>query len=348
MMDKDTTTESTAHTQSYRGKTANVSADAIGEDVSYQSGSTSAPVTDKKVLVTGGAGFIGSNLAARLAADNDVTILDNFSTGSRSNVDSIDTERVVDGDITDADLVETVTRDQDIVVHMAAMMGVRRTLENPLDVLRINIEGTKNVLQAAAAADVDRVLFGSTSEVYGDLVTPPYTETDDLSPKTNYAVAKVADERYTRALCEESELDYTIVRYFNVYGPQQDASPYGYVVPRFVRRAKADEPLTVHGDGEQTRDFTYIDDAIDGTVAALGPEGVGEIYNIGGGTEVTIKRLAETVVDVVGSGTVTHVENPRPYRVERRCAEISKARDHLEYRPTIGIDEGVRRLREGL
>ena len=345
MMENDTTTEATAHTQSLRGKTADAR-NAVDDDVSHQSGSTSTPVTDKNVLVTGGAGFIGSNLAARLAAENDVTILDNFSTGSRSNVDSIDTERVVDGDITDADLVKAVTQDQDIVVHMAAMMGVRRTLENPLDVLQINIEGTRNVLQAAAEADVDRVLFGSTSEVYGDLVTPPYTETDDLSPKTNYAVAKVADERYTRALCEKSEMDYTIVRYFNVYGPRQDGSAYGYVVPRFVKRAKAEEPLTVHGDGEQTRDFTYIDDAIDGTVTALNAEGANEIYNIGGGTEVTIRQLAETVVDVVGSGTVTHVENPRPYRVERRCAEISKARNHLDYRPTTGISEGVERLME--
>ncbi|MFC6726962.1 NAD-dependent epimerase/dehydratase family protein, partial [Halobium palmae] len=174
--------------------------------------------------------------------------------------------------------------------------------------------------EAAAAADVERVVVASTSEVYGDAPTPPYAEDDATAPKTNYAVAKLVDERFTRAYAEEHDIDYTIVRYFNVYGPRQDGSDYGYVVPIFASKALAGDPVTVHGSGEQTRDFTYIDDAVECTVRAMGPAGRNETFNVGTGTETTVRSLAETVVDVLGGGEVTTVDHPRPYTVERRCA----------------------------
>lgn len=298
--------------------------------------------TAERIVVTGGAGFIGSHLANRLAETNDVVVFDNFATGSPANVTGdID---VVEGDVTRADAVADAVADRDVVVHMAAMMGVRRTLENPLDVLEINMEGTRNVLHAAAAADVDRVLFASTSEVYGDLVEPPYAEDAPLSPKTNYAVAKLADERYTRAFCEEAGIEHTVVRYFNVYGAGQESSEYGYVVPRFIELAQADDRLPVHGDGAQTRDFTHISDAVEATVRALGPRGAGETFNVGTGTEVSIASLARTVVDVVGSGEPAFVDHPRPYRIRRRCADISKAAERLDYAPATDLGEGVRRL----
>ncbi|WP_245742079.1 NAD-dependent epimerase/dehydratase family protein [Natrinema salaciae] len=299
-------------------------------------------LVDKKVLITGGAGFIGSHLANRLASTNDVVALDDLSTGSADNVDS--SVELVEGDITDGDTVCDLVDDADILVHMAAMMGVRRTLENPLEVLEVNMEGTKTVLQAAEERDIDRVLFTSTSEVYGDLVEPPYEEDDEKSPKTNYAVAKLADERYTKAFCSKSGIDYSIVRYFNVYGPRQESSEYGYVVPRFIEHAKNDEPVPVHGDGSQTRDFTYIDDAIEATVRTLGPAGANETFNIGSGTEVSIADLARTVVDTVGSGEVAFVEHPRPYTVDRRCADVSKLNDRLGYVPGIELESGVERL----
>ncbi|QLG47417.1 NAD-dependent epimerase/dehydratase family protein [Natrinema halophilum] len=297
---------------------------------------------DKKILITGGAGFIGSHLSNRLTTANDVIALDDFSTGSADNVDS--NVELVEGDITDEDTVGNLVDGVDVLVHMAAMMGVRRTLENPLGVLEVNMEGTKTVLQTAKEHNVDRVLFTSTSEVYGDLIDPPYGETDEKSPKTNYAVAKLADERYTKAFCREAGIDYTIVRYFNVYGPRQESSEYGYVVPRFITHAQNDERVPVHGDGSQTRDFTYIDDAIDATIQALGPTGVNETFNIGSGTEVSIAELARTVVDTIGSGEIEFVDHPRPYTVDRRCADVSKLDEVLDFEPEIDLESGIKRL----
>lgn len=296
----------------------------------------------KRILITGGAGFIGSHLAERLVADNDVVVLDDFSTGSKTNVPA--GIEIVEGDITDGGLVADLVADQDVIVHMAAMMGVRRTLEDPLGVLQVNMEGTRTMLHAAAGAGVERVLFASTSEVYGDLIDPPYHEDDEMSPKTNYAVAKLADERYTRAFCESEGIDHTIVRYFNVYGPHQESSAYGYVVPRFIELARNDEALPVHGDGTQTRDFTYIDDAVVTTSRALGDAGAGGTFNVGTGREVSIAELARTVVDVTGSGEVSFVEHPRPYRVERRCADVSRATRMLGCAPRIDLETGVRHL----
>lgn len=300
----------------------------------------------RNVLITGGAGFIGSALAARLRTTNTVTILDDLSTGTRANLAECSPDQVIVGDVTDPDCVRDAVAGQDVVVHLAAMMGVRRTLENPLGVLEVNIDGTRTVLEAAADAGVDRVVVASTSEVYGDVRTPPYAEGDDAAPKTNYAVAKLADERFAQAYASQYDVEYTILRYFNVYGPRQDGSPYGYVVPIFVSKALAGEPLTVHGTGEQTRDFTHIRDAVDCTIRAMGPAGRDGIFNVGTGTETSIAALAETVVDVVGAGEVTHAEHPRPYTVERRCADVSNARERLGYEPEIPLREGIQSFLE--
>jgi UDP-glucose 4-epimerase len=303
-------------------------------------------IRNERILITGGGGFIGSHLAETLAKHNYVTVLDDFSTGAQSNLDEASVNAVINGSVTDTELVERVVPGHDIVAHMAAVMGVKRTLERPLEVLEVNIDGTRTVLDAAADADVERVLVASTSEVYGDAPEPPYAEDDEQAPKTNYAVAKLADERFAEAYGETHDLDYTIVRYFNVYGPRQDSSGYGYVVPIFVRNALAGDPLEVHGDGGQTRDFTYIDDAVDCTIAALGPAGRNEVFNVGGGAELTIHELAETVVDSVGNGDVTFIDHPRPYTVKRRCSDISKAVDRLGYEPRYTIDNGIRQLSE--
>lgn len=301
-------------------------------------------IKDKKIVITGGAGFIGSHLAERLHKQNTVTVLDTFATGSRANLSFLPDERVVEGSVTNEPLVSSLIADADIVLHLAAMMGVKRTLENPLEVLQINIDGTRTVLEAATNADVERILVASTSEVYGDAPSPPYYESDEKAPKTNYAVAKYADERFTRAYGDEHDLEYTIVRYFNVYGPRQDSSAYGYVVPIFVRQAAADGVLQVHGDGAQTRDFTYIDDAVEGTIQTLQVEGQNETFNIGAGTELSIKELANTVVSEIGTGQIEYIDHPRPYKVKRRCADISKAQRRLGYEPQHSLSEGIRAL----
>jgi UDP-glucose 4-epimerase len=298
-------------------------------------------ICDRQVLITGGAGFIGSHVAERLALDNTVTILDDFSTGRTDHLASLSPERTVDGSVENEKLVRKLVADHDIIVHMAAMMGVRRTLENPLGVLRANIDGTRTVLKAAAESDVERVLFASTSEVYGDVPDVPYHEDDRKGPETNYAVAKQTSERFVHAYATEHGLEYTIVRYFNAYGPRQDSSAYGYVIPIFIDRALAGDVIEIHGDGQQTRDFTYIDDAVDGTIAALEPAGRNETFNIGTGTETNIRRLAITVADAVPDAAVTHVEHPRPYVIERRCADISRARTTLDYGPTTTLERGI-------
>ncbi|WP_114575493.1 NAD-dependent epimerase/dehydratase family protein [Saliphagus sp. LR7] len=301
----------------------------------------------RRVLVTGGGGFIGSNLAAWLAPHAEVTVLDDFTSGARENVSDLGVN-VETADVRDREAVAAAVDGQDVLVHMAAMAGVQRTIDNPVDTLEVNVEGTRTVLETALEADVDRVLFTSTSEMYGDLSDPPYREDGPIAPKTNYAVAKAVNERYVRAYCEQAGMSYTIVRYFNVYGPNQDGSTDGYVVPKFIRRALADESIPVYGSGEQSRDFTFVDDAIDGTVRALGPAGRNGTFNLGTGIETSVRTLADRVAEVVGGGRVEHVEDPRPYRVERRCADVTRARDRLGYEPRVPLREGIGRVAESV
>ncbi|MDF9743987.1 NAD-dependent epimerase/dehydratase family protein [Natrinema salsiterrestre] len=294
-----------------------------------------------RVLVTGGGGFIGSHVAEALAPDNTVTVLDDFSTGSKAHVQFLPADRIVDADVRDREAVASAVAGQDVVVHMAALMGVRRTLERPLEVLQINIDGVRNVMREAARADVERVCVASTSEVYGDAPAAPYGEDDVQAPETNYAVAKRAGERFARAYAATHDLDHTILRYFNVYGPRQDSSAYGYVIPKFVDRALSGDPIEIHGDGHQTRDFTYISDAVDCTIAALGPDGANETFNIGTGTETKIRTLAEAVADAVGGAETVHVPHPRPYVIERRLADVTKAVSMLGYEPTVSLEDGI-------
>ncbi|SEV81094.1 NAD-dependent epimerase/dehydratase family protein [Natrinema salifodinae] len=303
-------------------------------------------ISGERVLITGGAGFIGSHVADRLADENVVTVLDDFSVGSEHHLSFLPSERIVDADVCDSAAVRSAVAGHDVVIHMAAMMGVRRTLQNPLEVLRVNTDGTQTVLEAAVEADVDRVLFASTSEVYGDVPDVPYHEADAKAPETNYAVAKLASERFVRAYTAKHDLDHTIVRYFNAYGPRQDGSAYGYVIPIFVDRALSGERIEIHGDGHQTRDFTFIDDAVDCTIAALGPGGRNETFNVGTGTETKIRSLAMAVADAVDGAEAVHVEHPRPYVIEQRCADISRAKARLEYEPTTTVREGIRRTVE--
>ena len=303
---------------------------------------------NRSVLITGGAGFIGSHVAKRLQGENRVTVLDDFSTGVRKNVSFLPQERVIDGSVTDSDVVKSAISDQDVVLHLAAVMGVRRTLENPLDVLRVNIDGTRTLFEAATHTNVERILVASTSEVYGDSPTPPYHESDETSPKTDYAVAKMADERFARAYGEEYGLDYTIVRYFNVFGPRQDSSPYGYVVPRFVRKAVNGDTITIHGDGKQTRDFTFIEDAVDGTVRALSPNGRNETFNIGRGEEIEIRELRSpsrisSDRDGFRSSTIRdHIVWNDGVRTSRRRVLL------LGYEPRVSLADGIERVESTL
>jgi UDP-glucose 4-epimerase len=258
-----------------------------------------------RILLTGGAGFIGSHLADHYVAKGDqVTILDNFSTGSQENISHLAGKiTTVDGDIRNVELVEKLTKDVDLVLHMAAALGVNTILESPLESMSTNITGSEVVLNAAAKFN-KRIIIASTSEIYGKNPKQPLNETDDRvvgAPQKirwTYSDAKAIEEAMAFALHQEKKLPVTTVRLFNTVGPRQSGR-YGMVVPRFVQAALKNDALTIYGDGTQSRVFCHVDDAVQAisTVAATNAT-IGEVFNVGGSGEISIKALAEKVIAI--------------------------------------------------
>ena len=312
-----------------------------------------------RVLVTGGAGYIGSHLVDALCeAGHDVAVLDNLSTGKAANVaHRLDEIRLVNGSILDADLVESEVEAAQLVFHLAAAVGVRHIVDEPLGSLLTNARGTENVL-TACFRHWRKVVVASTSEVYGKTARVPMREDDDrvLGPTTvhrwGYSTAKAFDEHLAFAYADKS-LPVVIVRYFNSYGPRLDERGYGSVVANFLRQALAGEPLTVHGDGRQSRCFTYIDDTVRGTVlAGFTPEAEGRVFNLGSTEETTILELAERIRDAVGSGSPVEPTSYESYYgpgfedTRRRVPDITRAHEVLDWEPRVGLDEGLTRTIE--
>ena len=305
-----------------------------------------------RVFITGGAGFIGSHLADHyVAAGDQVTILDNFSTGSKSNVAHLDGKiKTVDGDIRNVELVESLTKDADLVLHMAAALGVNTILESPLESMSTNITGSEVVLNAAAKFD-KRIVIASTSEIYGKNPKQPLSETDDRvvgAPQKirwTYSDAKAIEEAMAFALHQEKKLPVTTVRLFNTVGPRQTGR-YGMVVPRFVHAAIRNEPITIYGDGTQSRVFCHVADAIQAIALMASTDStIGDVYNVGGTGEVTIKQLAEQVLAVTGSQSVTTYT---PYSeaypagfedIQRRVPDISKVKSAINWAPTKDLQQ---------
>ena len=264
-----------------------------------------------RVLITGGAGFIGSHLADHYVAKGDqVTILDNFSTGSKENIAHLMGKvTTVDGDIRNVELVEKLTIDADLVLHMAAALGVNTILESPLESMSTNITGSEVVLHAAAKYKT-RIIIASTSEIYGKNPKQPLSESDDRvvgAPQKirwTYSDAKAIEEAMAFALHQEKSLPVTTVRLFNTVGPRQSGR-YGMVVPRFVQAAVKNQALTIYGDGTQSRVFCHIDDAVRAiTTIAATDATIGEVFNLGGAGEISIKALAEKVIAITESQSV--------------------------------------------
>ena len=309
-----------------------------------------------RVLVTGGAGFIGSHLVDALVDEGaEVTVLDNLVTGRASNLDG--PARLVEGSILDADLVDKEVEAADEVFHLAAAVGVRHIVDDPLGSLRTNTRGTEHGLDACARHR-RRVLLASTSEIYGKSMTLPWREDDDRVlgstdvPRWSYATAKALDEHLALAHARAG-LPVTIVRYFNSYGPRLDPRGYGSVVARFLGQALAGEPLTVHGDGAQTRCFTYVADTVRGTLlAARAPAAVGRVFNIGSDVETRLDDLARLIIDLTGSTSrIRHVSYESEFgdRFEdpaRRRPDITRARTELGWEPKVPLDEGLARTLE--
>jgi len=312
-----------------------------------------------RALVTGGAGFVGSHLVDRLLRNGDtVCVLDDLSTGSFENVRPYLEQpgfRFVDGSILDRSLVEDLASPCDVVFHLAAAVGVRRIIEQPRRSIEINLRGTEHVL-AAARPGHHRVLVVSTSEVYGKNNSGPLKETADsvVGPTTVtrwlYAITKAADECLTLAYARETGLAAIVVRLFNTIGPRQTGQ-YGMVVPRFVRQALRGEPITVYGDGLQTRCFTYVEDVITAMLALIdNPGAVGEVFNVGQGREVSINELARRVREMTGSASeIVHVPYDEAYGagfedMQRRVPDVAKLRCTTGFAPSIGLHEALKRI----
>lgn len=300
-----------------------------------------------RVLVTGGGGFIGHHIVERLLRDGmDVRVLDNFATGRRENLlPFLDHIELVEGDIQSFERAHTAVRGCDLVCHQAALPSVPRSVQDPLTSNASNVIGTLNILLAARDSDVQRVVFASSSSVYGANPTLPKSEDLVLSPISPYAVAKVAAEGYCRSFASVYGLETVALRYFNVFGPRQDPlSQYAAVIPKFITAALADQPITIFGDGEQSRDFTYIDNVVDANLKALTVDGVeGRFYNIAVGDRISLNQLVDQLRPVMGKDIEVRYQDERAGDVKHSLADISLARAELHYDPQISFEEGIRR-----
>ena len=304
-------------------------------------------------LVTGGAGFIGSHVAARLLADGHrVRVLDNFSTGSRANLDHGAAHAahldVVEGDIRDLGTVEAASRGVDVVFHQAAMRSVPRSVKDPLGANDNNVTGTLNVLEAARRAGARRVVYASSSSVYGDRPDLPKREDQTPAPISPYAVSKAAGEQYAAVWSRLYGVETVGLRYFNVFGPKQDpASEYAAVIPRFILWALQRAPLEVHGDGTQSRDFTYIDNVVEANLlAGRAPGAAGEVFNVGCGSRVSLLEIIASLERLVGRPLQRNHTPGRAGDVAHTLADVSKAKRLLGYTPLVTFDDGLQRTFE--
>jgi nucleoside-diphosphate-sugar epimerase len=308
-----------------------------------------------RYLVTGGAGFIGSHLVQTLLRrGKDVIVLDDFSTGRRTNLEAAVRSRppgvpepeVIQGDIRDAATVRRALRDVVHVLHQAALPSVQRSVEDPVSTHEVNVTGTLNLLIAARDAGVRRFVYASSSSVYGDSPTLPKIEVMTPAPLSPYAVSKLAAEHYCRVFHGLYGLETVALRYFNVFGPRQDpTSQYAAVVPNFVTAALAGRAPTVYGDGLQSRDFTYIDNAVDANLNACeAPAGAaGRAYNVACGSAATLLDLLRILERLTGSAIRPIHDRPRTGDVRHSLAAIEEARMHLGYEPKMDLEEGLRR-----
>jgi UDP-glucose 4-epimerase len=304
-------------------------------------------VSGERVLVTGGGGFIGSGLVERLLADGfRVRVLDNFATGRRENLDGFDGDvELIEGDIQSYERVHDAVRGSEVVFHQAALPSVPRSIQDPLTSNAVNVIGTLNVLLASRDEGVRRVVSASSSSIYGGIGELPNSEDMPTRPIAPYAVSKLAAEGYCRCFHEVYGLETVSLRYFNVFGPRQDPlSHYSAVIPRFMLALLDGLRLTIHGDGEQSRDFTYIDNAVDATVAATtAPDVGGKVFNVACGSRTSIADLHREVCSLAGTDVQAEYTDPRPGDVRHSVADISRARAALAYEPLIDVREGLRR-----
>ena len=300
-----------------------------------------------KVVVTGGAGFIGSHIVDRLMSDGaSVRVLDDLSNGDMSNIaqwaDRREFELIV-GDIRNRNDVAKSLRDVSLVFHQAAKVSVPFSIDNPHLVTDVNVMGTTVLLDECRKADVDRVVVASSSSVYGDTPTLPKTEDMHTNPVSPYAASKLAEESIALVFGATYDMNISALRYFNVYGPRQRSGSYAGVMPIFISQALRDRPLFIDGDGQQTRDFTYVDNVVEcNLLAAQSNRSKENAYNVGGGAQITIENLADRIIKETGSKSTKTFRESRPGDVRDSLASIEKAKKDLGYFPRIEINAGLR------
>jgi UDP-glucose 4-epimerase len=307
---------------------------------------TDIDLKGKKVLVTGGAGFVGSNLVERVArSGGKVTVLDDLFTGSLDNIDDDVKYEFVEGSVTDQELVSKLVKGTDYVAHMAARNIIVST-KNPRSDYETNIGGTLNVLMAAREHGITQIVYTSSASVYGNPRYIPIGEDDRTITFSPYSVSKLAGENYCRAFYESYGLPVSSVRYSNVFGPKQDPkNPYCGVISKFIESIDHGQAPQIHGDGQQTRDFTYVDDAVDATLVAMtSPKAEGLVFNLGTGVETSIIDLIEALAEVFGKKiTPTHIDRRDIDNIRRRVLNIELIRTRLRWQPQVTLREGLKR-----
>ncbi|HET55153.1 MAG TPA: SDR family oxidoreductase [Ignavibacteria bacterium] len=299
-------------------------------------------------LVTGGAGFIGSNIVEALVEKGEeVRVLDNFSTGRRDNLTSfMDKIELFEGDVRSYHIVHEAVNGVDYILHQAALPSVPRSVKDPVTTNEVNVNGTLNILNAAKDAGVKRVVFASSSSVYGDLDVLPKTEDMLPKPLSPYAVSKLAGEKYCQVFTQMYGLETVCLRYFNVFGPRQDpTSQYSAVIPKFITMIKNDKPPTIYGDGEQSRDFTFVENVVQANLLACGncaEDLSGEVFNIACGKRVTVNKLVESVNEIMGTSVKPQYAEPRIGDVKHSLANIRRAQQILTYEPSCQFNEGIK------
>lgn len=307
-------------------------------------------IKGKRFAITGGAGFIGSNIVIELVKNkNEVVVIDNLLTGKLDNLtDIMDEIRFVEGDIQDLDLLKREFIDIDYVLHQAALPSVPRSVEDPIASNQNNVDGTLNVLVAARDAEVKRVVYAASSSAYGNSLSLPKKEDMKPDPLSPYAITKLVGEQYCKVFSELYGLETVSLRYFNVFGPHQDPnSQYAAVIPKFITAMLNNESPVIFGDGEQSRDFTYIQNNVNANLLACEVAGAtGKMFNIASGKRITLNQVIATLNEIIGKNLEPIYTKPRPGDIMHSLADITLAREILGYKPRYGFEDGLKKTVE--
>jgi len=301
---------------------------------------------ERNIVVTGGAGFIGSSLVEELLKENNVTVIDNLFTGKMKNISDFmnhENFKFYRADILDLEFLKKILEDTDYIFHLAAIPSVKRSMENPEATNEVNIKGTLNVLRAATNSSVKKLIFASSSSVYGDSKILPKKEDFPPNPKSFYAVSKLVGELYCKIFNDLYGLRTVCLRYFNVYGPKQDfKSDYAAVIPKFIKHILENKKLVIYGDGSQTRDFTFVKDVVNANILAMKKNNITGVFNIARGNNISINEIAMLISEYLNKNIEIVYADPRSGDVKHSLADIQRAKKYLGYMPQYSIKKGLK------